>query len=62
MFDQLKQFHILKKLVMECEIMNIFRGLPEVACPAFVFDLLGVDGMPQAKKTSQYRFRGSAFW
>ncbi|KAG6399803.1 hypothetical protein SASPL_141288 [Salvia splendens] len=53
-FDQLKgipgptlkhQFYISKKLVKEPEPMDLFRGLPEVSRPAFVLDLLKIDGM-----------------
>lgn len=39
-----QQFYISKKLVKEPEIMDLFRGLSEIACPAFVFDLLEIDG------------------
>ncbi|KAG6426802.1 hypothetical protein SASPL_111036 [Salvia splendens] len=53
-FDQLKgipglslkrQFYISKKLVKEPELMDLFRGLPETARVAFVFDLLETDEM-----------------
>ncbi|KAG6382229.1 hypothetical protein SASPL_158138 [Salvia splendens] len=53
-FDQLKdipgltlkqQFYISKKLVKEPELMDLFLGLPEIACGALVFDLLEIDGM-----------------
>ncbi|KAG6400992.1 hypothetical protein SASPL_137837 [Salvia splendens] len=40
-----QQFYISKKLVKEPEIMDLFRGLPEVSRPAFVLDLLEIDGM-----------------
>ncbi|KAG6392948.1 hypothetical protein SASPL_147177 [Salvia splendens] len=51
-FDQLKgiprlslklQFYISKKLVKEPELFDLFRGLPETARAAFVFDLLEAD-------------------
>ncbi|KAG6416497.1 hypothetical protein SASPL_123927 [Salvia splendens] len=51
-FDQLKsipglslklQFYISKKLVKEPELLDLFRGLPESARAAFVFDLLEAD-------------------
>ncbi|KAG6395957.1 hypothetical protein SASPL_142091 [Salvia splendens] len=51
-FDQLKgipglslklQFYISKKLVKEPELLDLFRGLPETARAAFVFDLLEAD-------------------
>ena len=53
-FEQLKgipgltlkqQFYISKKLVKEPELMDLFRGLPEIARGAFVFDLLEIDQM-----------------
>ena len=53
-FDQMKgipgltlkqQLYICKKLVKEPELMDLFRGLPEVARAAFVFDLLEGDNM-----------------
>ncbi|KAG6430291.1 hypothetical protein SASPL_108355 [Salvia splendens] len=53
-FDQLKgipgltlkqQFYVSKKLVKEPELMDLFRGLAEVARAAFVFDLLEEDEM-----------------
>ncbi|KAG6415563.1 hypothetical protein SASPL_122976 [Salvia splendens] len=40
-----QQFYISKKLVKEPEIMDLFRGLPEVSRPAFVLDLLEIDEM-----------------
>ncbi|KAG6427059.1 hypothetical protein SASPL_111298 [Salvia splendens] len=40
-----QQFYISKKLVKEPEIMDLFRGLSEIAHPAFVFDLLKIDAM-----------------
>ncbi|KAG6394338.1 hypothetical protein SASPL_144922 [Salvia splendens] len=51
-FDQLKSipglslkmwFYISKKLVKEPELLDLFRGLPETAHAAFVFDLLEAD-------------------
>ncbi|KAG6387119.1 hypothetical protein SASPL_152304 [Salvia splendens] len=48
-FDQLKdipgltlkqQFYISMKLVKDPELMDLFLGLPEIACGALVFDLL----------------------
>ncbi|KAG6394314.1 hypothetical protein SASPL_144898 [Salvia splendens] len=53
-FNQLKgmpgltikqQFYAAKKLVKEPELMDLFRGLDELARPAFVLDLLETDGM-----------------
>ncbi|KAG6418428.1 hypothetical protein SASPL_120632 [Salvia splendens] len=53
-FNQLKgmpgltikqQFYAAKKLVKEPELMDLFRGLDDLARPAFVFDLLETDGM-----------------
>ncbi|KAG6415719.1 hypothetical protein SASPL_123134 [Salvia splendens] len=53
-FNQLKgmagltikqQFYAAKKLVKEPELMDLFRGLDEWARPAFVLDLLEMDGM-----------------
>ncbi|KAG6411673.1 hypothetical protein SASPL_129757 [Salvia splendens] len=55
-FDQLKglpglslklQFYVSKKLVKEPELLDLFRGLPETARAAFVFDLLESDNMLQ---------------
>ncbi|KAG6429293.1 hypothetical protein SASPL_107341 [Salvia splendens] len=55
-FDQLKglpglslklQFYVSKKLVKEPELLDLFRGLPETARAAFVFDLLETDNMLQ---------------
>ena len=52
-FEQLKgipglslklQFYVSKKLVKEPELLDLFRGLPETARAAFVFDLLETDG------------------
>lgn len=51
-FDQLKgipglslklQFYISNKLVKEPKLLDLFRGLPETARAAFVFDLLEGD-------------------
>ncbi|KAG6399965.1 hypothetical protein SASPL_141453 [Salvia splendens] len=53
-FNQLKvmpgltikqQFYAAKKLVKEPELMDLFRGLDELARPTFVLDLLETDGM-----------------
>ena len=53
-FEQLKgipglslklQFYVSKQLVKEPELMDLFRGLPETARAAFVFDLLETDRM-----------------
>ncbi|KAG6423912.1 hypothetical protein SASPL_114320 [Salvia splendens] len=53
-FEQLKgipglspklQFYVCKKLVKEPELLDLFRGLPETARAAFVFDLLETDNM-----------------
>ncbi|KAG6392950.1 hypothetical protein SASPL_147179 [Salvia splendens] len=64
-FDQLKgiprlslklQFYISKKLVKEPELLDLFRGLPETARAAFVFDLLEADeklARPQANRNEQ---------
>ncbi|KAG6430008.1 hypothetical protein SASPL_108067 [Salvia splendens] len=40
-----QQFYAAKKLVKEPELMDLFRGLDEIARPAFVLDLLDTDGM-----------------
>ncbi|KAG6418782.1 hypothetical protein SASPL_120987 [Salvia splendens] len=39
------QFYVCKKLVKETELLDLFRGLPETARAAFVFDLLETDNM-----------------
>ncbi|KAG6400169.1 hypothetical protein SASPL_136994 [Salvia splendens] len=53
-FNQLKgmpgltikqQFYAAKKLVKEPELMDLFRGLDDLARPTFVLDLLETDGM-----------------
>lgn len=40
-----QQFYVSKKLVKEPELMDLFRGLDEVARPAFVLDILEDDEM-----------------
>lgn len=40
-----QQFYISKKPVEEPELMDLFRGLPEIDRGAFVFDLLEIDEM-----------------
>ncbi|XP_042000290.1 uncharacterized protein LOC121749738 isoform X1 [Salvia splendens] len=40
-----QQFYVSKKLVKEPELMDLFRGLDEVARPAFVLDILEDDGL-----------------
>ncbi|KAG6387655.1 hypothetical protein SASPL_152847 [Salvia splendens] len=40
-----QQFYVCKKLVKETELLDLFRGLPETARAAFVFDLLETDNM-----------------
>ncbi|KAG6431440.1 hypothetical protein SASPL_109519 [Salvia splendens] len=41
------QFYVSKKLVKEPELLDLFRGLPETARAAFVFDLLESGNMLQ---------------
>ncbi|XP_042006253.1 uncharacterized protein LOC121755038 [Salvia splendens] len=40
-----QQFYAAKNLVKEPELMDLFRGLDDLARPTFVFDLLETDGM-----------------